>query len=604
LPPLLLERYLEAAEKVAAAAIPDVQSLSQRWQAERATRRGQGGRRDGMGILSTNASFSSTIKLRWAGQYIFRTRVYGQQAGPQRVRMALRVDGRNLVIKTVPNERQNPGIFAVKVRLKPGTHDFAVAFMNDYFNPKASNRKDRDRNLVVDWFEIQGPYGSPDLSGFEQSIKARRKPGFKRSDWAAAASEALSPIARRAHRRLVTSAEFKRIMSFFELAVKHGASFEGGLQAALTYLLVSPHFIYRVEIDKEPDNEKAVRDLTDHELATRLSYFLWASLGDEQLSQIADSGQLRAQLTVQVRRMLDDPRSSRFVEQFAGQWLQLRRLVNCSPDPDLFPGFDEKLIPAMGIETEMFFEAILRENRSVMDLLDGQFTFANGRLAKHYGIKGVTGDRWRRVRVADGRGGVLGHASILTLSSNPTRSSPVKRGKWILETLLDDPPPPPPPGNDSLAPLGKAHQDKALTLRQRFEIHRQNKACALCHDRLDPLGFALENFNGIGAWRDRIKGRPIDVSAKLPGGQKFYGLKGLRDTLRSKKARIVRALVRNLMVFALGRGTLPSDAAAIDSIVQKAAPDYRLSDLIVSVVTTKAFQKRRGEDRFKGKKKW
>jgi hypothetical protein len=602
IPPLLIERYLDAAEKVAAAAIRDFQPVSMRWKAIDTKRDGRGGNWGGVGHLSTNGSFSKKTKLFWNGKYKFRARVYGQQAGKERVRMAMRIDGRTVAIKTVPNEARNPGVFEATIQLTGGSHEFAIAFLNDFWDPKAKRKRDRDRNMVVDWFEVKGPLEKPFLTQFERFVDGFGSPGIK-SRWSDHAGQILGRLARRVYRRPVSKGELGKILSFFNTAVKDGGSFEKGLQSAMTFLLVSPHFIFRAEIDKEPTNEKAIHRLTDHELATRLSYFLWCSVPDGELDQLADKGQLREQWTKQVLRMLDDPRSSRFVEQFAGQWLQLRRLSTASPDPDSFPRFDNALLKAMRIESEMFFDSLLRENRSVLDLLDARYTFVNGRLAKHYGIPGVTGSRWRRVRTASGRAGILGHASILTLSSNPTRSSPVKRGKWILETLLDDPPPPPLPGTDSLAPLGKGQEKRSMTMRERFELHREKKSCAVCHDRLDPLGFALENFDGIGGWRTSMNGKKVDVSARLPGGNSFSGLTGLRDTLRIKKEKIVRGLVRNLLVYGIGRGTLPSDAAVLDSIVQKAGPDYRFIDLIVAIVKSDAFQKRRGEKETR-KKRW
>ncbi|MDF1666120.1 MAG: DUF1592 domain-containing protein, partial [Planctomycetota bacterium] len=579
-------------------AVREFNPVSRRWKAANITREGRGGNKGGYAILSTNGSFSTTVKVRWAGYYVFRARVFGQQAGPEDARMAMKVNGLNIDTMSVPNELRNPGVFKVKVKLKPGTHTLSVAFLNDYWNPGAKDKNRRDRNFGADWLELKGPLTAPTKTPFEDYLSGFGAVPKARVQWSGFAKKILTALTRRAYRRPPTETEVNRVLSFFETTIAQGESFQEGLRSSLSYLLVSPHFIYRVEKDNDPDNEKAIHRLSDHELATRLSYFLWCSLPDRELDLVADSGKLRQQIEKQVRRMLDDPRSSRFVEQFAGQWLQLRRLATSSPDPDIFPGYSARLSEDMRIETEMFFEAILRENRSISDFLDAKFTFVNGRLAKHYGMNTVKGPRWRRVRVAKGRGGLLGHASILTISSNPTRSSPVKRGKWVLEALLDDPPPPPTPGTDSLAPIAKSGP-KSLSIRERFEQHRAKKECAVCHDRLDPLGFALENFDGIGAFRTRMNGKVIDVSAQLPGGKKFSGLNGLLDNLRVKKVRIVRGLARNLMVYALGRGNIPSDAALLDSVVQRIAPRYQLAELIVQIVKSDAFQKRRGEKRSK-----
>ncbi len=326
----------------------------------------------------------------------------------------------------------------------------------------------------------------------------------------------------RAYRRPITRDEVNRLMTLVELAERRGDTFETGIQLACQAMLVSPHFLYKVEIDPEPKNPNAIHPISDYELATRMSYFLWSSMPDEELFKHAREGTLRKPevLEEQVKRMLKDPKARALVDNFAGQWLQIRNLKTLAPDADLFPTFNEKLRSAMIQETELFFDAVIREDRSILEFLDADFTFVNEPLAKHYGIKDVTGDEFQRVSVkGTARGGLLTQASILTLTSNPTRTSPVKRGKWILETILGTPPPPPPPDAGELSEEKEAVLSGSL--RQRMEQHRSNPSCAICHQRMDPIGFGFENFDAVGAWRTKDGKFAIDPSGTLPDGKSF-----------------------------------------------------------------------------------
>ncbi|HXG11208.1 MAG TPA: DUF1592 domain-containing protein [Gemmataceae bacterium] len=413
------------------------------------------------------------------------------------------------------------------------------------------------------------------------------------------ARKILEHFATRAYRRPATPEEVARLMRLFDLARRDGDGFPTGLRLPLQAVLVSPHFLFRVEMDPRPANPRApidpntVRVLNDYEVATRLSYFLWSSMPDDELFNHAQNGTLRkdGNLEAQVRRMLKDPKAKALVENFAGQWLQIRNLKTVQPDPGTFPTFDEALRAAMQKETELFFEAVMKEDRSVLDFLDADFTFVNERLAKHYGIAGVKGDEFRWVALTGGpRGGVLTQASILTITSNPTRTSPVKRGKWILENILGTPPPPPPPDVPEL------EDDKELTgsLRQRMEQHRVNPICASCHQRMDPLGFGLENFDGIGAWREKDGKFPIDPSGVLPGGEKFDGPAGLKAVLKAKKEDFCRCLAEKMLTYALGRGLEYYDKCAVDDIVAALVKnDYRFSSLVLAVVQSDPFQKRK-----------
>jgi PAS domain-containing protein len=380
--------------------------------------------------------------------------------------------------------------------------------------------------------------------------------------------------------------------------VKDGDSFEQAMQVALTAVLVSPQFLFRVEQDPPPakNGTPAIRELDEFELASRLSYFLWSSMPDDELFASAAAGKLRDEVhrEQQIRRMLADPKSDALVQNFALQWLNLRMLDGVTPDPQKFPEFSPELKADMRRETELFVQAILREDRSLLDFLDGRFTFVNERLAKHYGLKDVRGDEFRRVDFSDNRrGGIVTQASVLTLTSNPARTSPVKRGKWILENLLGSPPPDPPPDVPELEATQKAKP--GLSLRQQLEIHRTNAVCASCHKTMDQLGFGLENFDAIGRWRDKDGGKAIDSSGELPGGDKFAGPSELAGVLKARRDEFVRCLAERMLTFSLGRGLVSQDRCAIDTIVEGVEKgDYRFSALVVEIANSEPFRKRSG----------
>jgi hypothetical protein len=414
-----------------------------------------------------------------------------------------------------------------------------------------------------------------------------------------AARAIIERFASRAYRRPVAAGEVGRLLRFVDLAEEGGEGFERGIQLAVEAILCSPQFLFRVELDPRPRRRgevlPPVRPVNDYELASRLSYFLWSSMPDDELTELAAQGELRSDdnLERQVQRMLRDPKAWALVENFGDQWLQLRLLPAINPDAKQFPTFDDDLRRAMLQETRLFFESVLREDRSVLDFLGADDTFVNERLARHYGIAGVKGDEFRRVSLTDDRrGGLLGQASILTVTSNPTRTSPVKRGKWILEQILGTPPPPPPANVPEL----KEDQDVVLkgTLRQRMEQHRADPNCATCHARLDPLGFGLENYDAIGAWRDREGAFPIDASGTLPTGESFQGPKELRAILKGRSDEFVRCLAEKMLTYALGRGLDYYDKCAVDRIVAAMAQnDFRFSTLVGEIVASDPFQKRR-----------
>jgi hypothetical protein len=404
------------------------------------------------------------------------------------------------------------------------------------------------------------------------------------------AGKILSTLARRAYRRPTTPADLQVLTSFYREG-KAAGGFEAGIQRAIERVLVSPAFLFRME--RAPS--RGVARISDLELASRLSFFLWSSLPDDELLDLAERGRLKDNVTLerQVRRMLEDARSSALVDNFAGQWLTLRDLDDKTPDPRLFPDFDENLRRAMRRETELFMESIVRQNRSVLDLLTADYTFVNQRLAKHYGMANVYGDHFRQVKLGDPeRRGLLGHASILTITSYSHRTSPVLRGKWMMENVLGTPPAPPPADVPTLVEKNEKTLIP-LTMREAMAQHRSNATCASCHARMDPLGFAFERFDAVGRLRTESGGAPIDSSGVLPDGTRFDGAPGLIAALSRQPRQFAGAVTERLLTYALGRGVEYYDAPAVRAVVREAAPgNYRFGSLIAGIVKSVPFQMR------------
>jgi hypothetical protein len=446
----------------------------------------------------------------------------------------------------------------------------------------------------VQTISVQGPF-DPKSPG---ATPSRRKiftchPSASLSEEACARS-ILSRIAHQAYRRPVSDADLAPLMTMYAEGRK-GSDFEHGVEAALEMVLVSPNFLFIRESDPPGAAPGSVHRLSDVELATRLSLFLWSSIPDPQLLAVAEKKQLSRPevLKGQVARMLADPKAQALTDNFAGQWLYLRRLEFQSPDRLTFPEFDTRLRAAMLTETDMFFDAVLRGNRPVTDFIASDYTFLNQRLAEHYAIPGVRGASFRKVTLdpASHRGGLLGQGSILTVTSYNDRTSVVLRGKWILENLFAAPPPPPPPNVPSLDVVPNA---KNMTVREQMELHRKNPVCASCHTKMDPLGFALENFDAVGAWRQQMLGRPIQVDAVLPDGTKFEGPAGLREVLMDRKDEFVKAFTQRLMIYALGRGVDGTDMPAVRAVAAAAAKDgYRTQSIIMGIVQSVPFTMRR-----------
>jgi hypothetical protein len=406
------------------------------------------------------------------------------------------------------------------------------------------------------------------------------------------AKENLLAFAERAYRRPLEEAELDRLFKLMIIAWQKGSDQDEIFKTAVTAILASPQFLFRVELDPSPDDQDGIRKLNDFELASRLSYFLWSSMPDARLFELARDGELGDPkvFAAETGRMLADPKSVALVENFAGQWLQLRDVNVLNPDPDRFAAFDDQLRASMRRETEMFFESVMRENRSVMEFLTADYTFVDERLARHYGMDDVRGSEFRRVSTSTGRRGVLTHASILMLTSNPTRTSPVKRGKWILDNILGESPPPPPPNVPEL----DAGAETFGSLREQMQQHRSNESCAVCHQKMDTLGFGLENFDAIGAWRDRDGRFDIDPSGALPGGRQFGGPADLMTILvDEKKNEFSRCLTEKMLSYALGRGLDSYDRCTIKTIVKTLQEnEYRFHTLVTQIVTSEPFMMR------------
>jgi hypothetical protein len=483
----------------------------------------------------------------------------------------------------------------IRVPLPEGDHTLRLGFIDDDF-VKGLAKEEIYKDTVNKWIgsmTIIGPFALKE-----------EKPSRKRilvcdpKTGPVCVDRILSTLARRAYRRPVTRTEVASLKKFVALGQADGMSAEQGIALALQAILVSPHFLFHIERDLYPNDPTRVHRITDVELASRLSYFLWNSMPDEALLSLAQAGKLSAPATLdaQVKRMLADPKAFAMAENFAGQWLELRNLDVIKPDPQKFPAWTAELRDAMKVETRMFFDWMLRENRPINEFLDARYTFLNEFLANYYGIAGVTGPEFRRVDLTTPeRGGVLGHGSVLAVSSYPTRTSVVIRGKYILQNILGTPPPPPPP---DVPALDEEAVGTTASLRKQMEKHRTNSVCASCHSRMDPLGFALENYDAIGKWRTTDGGFPIDASGVLPSGRAFTNPAEMRKILSQMLPDVSRALTEKLLTYSLGRGLERYDKPTVRDITRKLeASGYGFQTLVMEVVRSLPFQSRRAEAR-------
>ena len=596
--PLLMEKYLDAAEKIAQKAVVIPENRATRYDAGSLDLDGGVSEREGQLGFFSRGTGSISHKFARRGAYRVKVVAWAQQAGPEAAKMALELDGKVMTTFEVRATQDKPAVYEADIEPSAGTRTVSVSFVNDYYMPQDPNPRNRDRNLFVSSLEIVAPSAGVQLPASHRRIVFVQPEKGKERE---AASKILGQFARRAYRRPVSQDEVGSLLRIFDLAGREKEPFERGIQLGMQAALTSPHFLFRVESSgmlKSPvtlEGQKSkVRNLSSHEIASRLSYFLWSSMPDEELMALADKNALQSSATLlaQVRRMLKDPKAKALAENFASQWLHLRKLDTISPDPKF--GFDEVLRAAMRQETLLFFQNVVDTDASILDFIDGKYSFVNGPLARLYGIPGVSGSGFRKVALTGQRAGVLTQGSILTLTSNPTRTSPVKRGKWILENILNDPPAPPPPGADNLGSDPKKLEGK--TLRTIMAEHRINPSCANCHSRMDVLGLGLENFDAVGRWRAEYSdGLKIDSTGKLPDGRAFSTPRQLIGILRSDKKRFVRALGDRMLTYALGRGLNDKDNCAIDDIEKAVVKGkYRFSSLVNAIVLSDSFRRQRG----------
>lgn len=541
----------------------------------------------------SNGTVEFQVKPEKTSIYRLRILAWGDQGGDESAKMKVEISGQPEKVIDVPATRTSVGEYEVEVKVeKPTDLTCKISFINDSYLARTPEQKGHDRNLMVQSVQWVGPEPSekPNLTEFHKRLFACHPDGIHGPD---CAKSIIAKLAERAYRRPPRSEEIGRLVDLFNRSRASGESFESGIQLALKAVLISPHFLFKMEADPSYKNSAPVRKLNDYELATRISYFLHSSMPDDELYQQARSGRLTMDdnLEKQVQRMLKSPRMNQFVDNFAMQWLQLRNLSNIGFDRKRFPTFDGNLRRDFLNETRQFFSYIIQEDRSVLELLDADYTFVNETLANHYGIKNVEGRKFRKVSLeGTPRGGLVTQASILAVTSNPTRTSPVKRGRWILEQILGTPPPPPPP---NVPELMAEEAELSGTLRQKMEQHRKDPTCANCHAKMDPLGFGLENFDAVGGWRTLDGKDTIDASGELPSGETFTGPSELKKILMNRKKEFVRNLTEKMMIYALGRGLDTEDQCFIEEITQKVEKDdYRFSRIVTEIVRSEPFQKR------------
>ena len=591
--PVLMEKYLNAAEDIAARAmgadpLPKHPLEAQYHVKDKTIRRTD---------LST---IEAAHRVEWDGEYIVRFGMPGERtADAKPVTLGFWMDG--ALLKTLPVETKPSKLVyfdpyseaEVRVYLPAGDHVFRAGFIDDDF-VKTVPEKDAynsKKNKFLSSIVFVGPFASNvERASRRKILICDPKSG------AACVEKIVSALAQRAYRRPVTRGEAASLVKFVTLARSQGQTTEQGIELAVAAMLVSPQFLFRIERDPRPTDPRDVHRISDFELASRLSYFLWSSMPDGELFGLAAAGKLHepAVLDAQVKRMLADPRSAALAENFAGQWLEIRNLDVVQPDPKKFPEWGPELRDAMKTETRMFFEYVLRENRPLSDFIDARYTFLNRRLAKHYGIAGVTGPAFRRVELADGqRGGILSQASVLTVSSYPTRTSVVLRGKYVLNNILGSEIPPPPP---DVPALDESAVGTLMSLRQQMEKHRADPLCSSCHNKMDPLGFGLENYNAIGQWRTTDGKFPVDASGTLPNGKAFATPEEMRALLLSNLPQFARCLSEKLLTYALGRGLQSYDRRTVDGINRSlVASGYHFQSLIFEIVHSAPFQMGRGD---------
>jgi hypothetical protein len=618
--PALLDRYLAAADRISSLAVGDVE-IGPGAEIYRARHDLSQDQHIAGLPLGTNGGLLVRHTFPLDGEYLiqvklFRSNIESVRGLESQNQLEIQLDGERVHVASVGGDEdfaaavENPTVagdavdarLQARVTVKAGPRNVGVTFVQKRgegtrrlqpFLRSSADTFDSTGRPHVERLTITGPFKP---GGAGQTPARRRIFVCRPSDPSTedpCARRILSTLARRAYRRAVTADEVDGLMAFYTNGRRKG-TFDAGIQMALRRMLASPKFVLRPERERDGSAPGAPYPVAGDELASRLSFFLWSTIPDDELLTVGGAGRLtdRTVLVRQVRRMLADPKADALVANFAGQWLQLRNLRRVVPNSNEFPDFDDNLRQSLRREAELFFQSIIREDRSLLDLLTADYTFVNERLAKHYGIANVYGSHFRRVTLTDdARRGLLGKGAVLTVTSHVDRTSPVVRGKWLLENILGTPPPPPPA---VVPPLPETQPgQKPRTLRAQMEVHRQNPACASCHKLMDPLGFALENFDAVGAWRTVDAGNPIDASGQLADGTKVDGVVTLRQALVGRADVFAQTFVEKLLTYALGRGLTADDMPVVRGIVrQAAANNYRFSTIALGVVTSTPFQMR------------
>ena len=627
--PLLLEGYVNAAERISAMAVGDPQVRPGTTEHSISREFSQNGYIDGLPLGTVGGTvvhhvFPADAEYKLSGRLVrgVQEGYAGVEGNDTPYTFVITLDGAEVYSAPIggpkDDEIQAADLAAAqpiidkrmtgRVRVTAGPHDVGFTWrerpvkLQDVWEP--SPRDSQEVHMVAGMprlrtVSIDGPYNVHGLSEWptRKRLFVCHPASNAKPDEMACADKILTNLARHAYRRPVTAADVEPPMSFYKQARQNGGSFDDGIRAGVARVLSSPYFLYRIESDPPGVRAGVAHRVSDVDLASRLSFFLWSSIPDEKLLDLAAAGRLREPdlLTAQVHRMLADDRADALVDNFTGQWLQLRNLeAKAVPDILMFPDFDDNMRKAFRTETQMFFGYILRQDRSTLELLSADYTFADERLARHYGIQGVYGPQFRRVKLTDpNRRGLLGQGSILSMTSVATRTSPVYRGKYVLTTFLNTPPPPAPP---NVPTLDQSNKDSKIpkTVRAQLELHRKNQPCAGCHRVIDPPGFALENFDSVGQWRDKgPDGAPLDVAGTLADGQQVAGPVALREAILSRPDAFVTVVTEKMLTYALGRGLEPADMPVVRRIVKKAAQnDYRLSSIVMGIVESAPFQMR------------
>ena len=596
LAPILFERVSDAAESAAARAVtraPDLSPITFSVLGTELKREGSAGKimPDGAQLLYDGGSLSTSVWSGVAADYRLKLALYQEKAGTEDARALVRVNEQDQRTITVSALAASPQQEELLIRLSPGLNRLTLSFINDFYDPHNPDPLIRDRNLAVLSVKVEGPTQAAPYtpSPIENEILSCDPQAMGAES---CAPKILEPLVRRAYRRPARPDELHRLTALTLSAIQAGDSFEQGIRLALEAILSSPYFLFRVE-HTAPGSPGQPTRLDGVSLASRLSYFLWSSAPDERLLSLGEQDRLVDPLVFsgELRRMLDDPKAAKFTENFAGQWLGFRETPNVQLDPVTFPNFDQELATSMKTEAELFMQTLLKENRSVLEVLDSHFTFVDSRLAQHYGWPKPAGTGFERVEIPiddpEARGGVLAQGSFFALTSHPNRTSPVRRGKWILDRLLCQSPPPPPANVPPLPPT----QNGTMTARELLAHHRANPACASCHTMMDPLGLGLENFDALGLWRAQDGGITLDPAGTLPNGQTFSGPRELKRLL-SESAEFPRCFSEKLMTFALGRGLRHEDQCALEQVTRAAEKKgYALESFIQGVSMSPQFQK-------------